>query len=316
MADTQSIREKLLNWPAGRSFKKFVPSFLKRLVKEVIVSGHYAIVNLGDDAKFFFPLNDSYWTQFQNDIKRYERIMWFVMEKFLNSKSIFIDGGANMGLWSCVAASKIKNPDQVVAVEVCDRVLRVLEKNKTANSMSFTVIERAIWSESDKSVTFYEYGCHAANSLRQDNLPEKPLRHKEVKTISVDDIVSGVLKKLQKKYEDFNVVVKLDVEGVEPEAMKGASDTLSRMNAMFIYEDHGKDKSSATTATFLNQGMHVYAFEFQSNKVITINDIAQLRHIKVNPRIGYNFIACMPGSGFDTELSAVCIDKMTVASLA
>lgn len=126
-----------------------------------------------------------------------------------------------------------------------------------------------------------------------------------MQTVCVDDLVEEIAKKSQPLKR---VIVKLDVEGAEIESLKGSLRTLANYNTLLIFEDHGFDPSSKMTDTYLHHGLHVYYIDAQTHAVRSINKAEELTAIKTNPRRGYNFFACVPGSEFDQEFQRMTKD--------
>ena len=56
---------------------------------------------------------------------------------------------------------------------------------------------------------------------------------------------------------DNKIILKLDVEGNEINALKGAARTL-RKKILIIYEDHGSDFTHKNTRFLLNQKFQIY----------------------------------------------------------
>jgi len=278
-----------------RILKEHVPRRVVQKVADVLGRGREGSIDLGDGVKLSYELNDVYWTQYAGNPRGYEPELWQVMDKFAGPDTLFIDGGANIGFWSSVAASRIKNKDRVVAIEPSDEVLPRLIANQKLNQESFTVLPRAIWSNSDETLTFTVSTSHQASGLVDDG--EFPaLRKIQVLTVSVDDIVRDAA---GKNIRNPDVIVKLDVEGTELQGLEGMRDTLKTHNTLLVYEDHSKDKGSETTARLLTEGLNLYFIDGDTHTTRLIHDAKELVAIKTVSHKGYNFVACKPGSTFD-----------------
>ena len=308
MTSTLSARARLLSWIKYSRVlvpvKKFIPDFVKRNVLAVIAGGQQGVIDLGNGTKIKYNLSDSYWARYANNIRDYEPEIWFLLDRYLTPDSIFIDCGANIGLWSCYAASKVGNRDQVIAVEPSDSILPLLRLNHALNGKKFLLLERAIWYRSGETMSFTVYSGHASSSLVETDLPLKPLHKVSVQTVCIDDIMGTIPEKAMQLND---VVVKLDVEGAEQQALAGASRTLVTKNTLLIYEDHGRDLNSETTAYFFGKGLNIYFIDDESHGVRRISDIVELTVIKADPGKGYNFIACRAGTKFDEDLSGLCV---------
>lgn len=236
---------------------------------------------------------DKYWSYYVDNLETYEPEIAIFLERFAKSKAAFIDCGANIGIWSIYASLSIGNADQVVAIEPTDALLDVLEQNRQVSGLSFRVLPAAIWRVGGETISFNIYNEHSANSLK-NSINSKgegrvPVRQVSVTTISLDQ----VYKMLMQDYPDLTpVIVKLDVEGAEIEALLGGLELLGRKDLMLVYEDHGKDKSCFLSDYIINQlGMKVYHFDARVKSFNRINDISEIRSLKVDPAVGYNFFA-------------------------
>jgi hypothetical protein len=86
------------------------------------------------------------------------------------------------------------------------------------------------------------------------------------------------------------IVLKLDVEGVEEAALRGAGEMLSR-DALLIYEEQGSDQVHANTR-FVSEtlGMSVFLYSGHGFEEAA-RPVAQVAAMKRNPRRGYNVVA-------------------------
>lgn len=294
-----------LTSPLLQPVKAILPQSFKDRVRNTIGAGHETTVDVGHGGKLSYGLSDNYWSHHGARVREYEPEMWFVADRFMKPDTIFVDCGANIGLWSVVAASRIKNKDQVIAVEP-GSISKRLQQNHELNGGNFTILPNAVWDKSGVNVEFADSNNHASNSLLttgvKSHLADAP--RIKVQTVSVDDIVQEATKKAP---QAANVVVKLDVEGVECEAVAGMRQTLARRNTLIVYEDHGNDPDSQTTAHLLKEGLNIYYINPDTLSVKPVHSAEELRPMKTEPTKGYNFIACATGSAFDNEFKALSV---------
>lgn len=199
----------------------------------------------------------------------------------------FIDGGANFGYWSVLLTSAELGEKSVVAVEASAKTFNSLEENNRLNGNRFAVVRRAISDTTDAIVTFHDYGDHAGARIVATPVPGEgpPVNEEMVRTITIDDIFEQYVRD-----KDKPVVLKLDVEGAEIPALKGAGNILSR-SPLVVCEDHGKD-TECLVSRFVLENLNMEVFHVSdAGNITAMNTIEEIRGIKVRKGTGYNFIA-------------------------
>lgn len=249
-------------------------------------SGHGLFcVDLDADSRFIFPLGDVYWTNallrregdFEPDLK-------WLLRRARDMPYVMLDCGANMGYWSILASSASFGGHPVVSIEASHSTVELLANNARANHGRFRVVHRAVASASGNTVQLWGTK-HAGRSLRDDWKPEGNGMVEDVETISLDDASARYFPE-----GGLPVLIKLDVEGVETEAMMGAQ-RLMEEGALVAYEDHGKDATHSATRYVLGlREMRIWSLD-TDERLIPIESVAQLDRIKTNPMTGYNFFA-------------------------
>jgi hypothetical protein len=122
-------------------------------------------------------------------------------------------------------------------------------------------------------------------SIRTDWHPDSSAHFEAVETISIDDVAERLLPSRQ-----YPALLKIDVEGAEIEAIKGAR-TLIQEGALFIFEDHGKEPTHPVSRFVLAQdGIDIWRVGFDQTPFL-ITTIEQVAAIKQDARMGYNFFA-------------------------
>ena len=247
-------------------------------------------VELDADSRFIFPLGDVYWTNalvrrrfdFEPDIK-------WLLRRATDLPYVMLDCGANMGYWSILASSAAFGRHLVVAIEASRSTVELLANNARANGGRFRVVHRAVGSASGKTVRLWGTR-HAGRSLRHDWTSDGNAMFEEVETISLDDAAARYFPDGARP-----VLIKLDVEGVETEALMGGHRLIGE-GALVVYEDHGKDATHSATRYVLGLGeMKIWNLD-PDERLIRIENVDQLGAIKTNPITGYNFFAYRQGS--------------------
>lgn len=250
------------------------------------------------DAKFRFRLSDFYWNRLVSSAFEYEPEISFLLRQVRDIPYVFLDCGANYGYWSLIASSECFGRHPVVAVEACRETFDILEESRKRNGQRFVALHRAIAAASNQSVPIYTRGSHAGASLLTQWLGNyKPVSKIEsVETISIDDLVDQFAQE-----KTSPIVIKLDVEGMEVEALKGSIRTVARQ-PLIIYEEYGEDLSCQTSEFVMSElNMDVF-FVDDNQQVAKIDSVNGVRKLKIHKTRGYNFLAATAQSPFWKKL--------------
>lgn len=260
--------------PIGRrGFRKFMS------VLQATIPGaekFYRTIDFADGARFSFPSADPYWQHYFLTKTSYEPEISRTFNLVSDRTSLFLDCGANFGYWSAQLSKRVKT----VAVEASSENFAILRRNQELNSNSFSTLHAAITEAGGGHVWFATKPVHAGRNITTEDNDDK----ERVSTVTVDELV--------REHHDHHgaVFVKLDVEGVEVEALKGSTDTL-KLDSVFVYEDHAKDRACLPTAYLLEAGKRVY-FVDSAGAVTPILSIEDALQVKVKTKgFGYNFVA-------------------------
>jgi FkbM family methyltransferase len=245
--------------------------------------------------KFKIYLADGYWTRWMVDGFTYEYEIARVLDRILTPDSMVIDCGANNGYWSLYAASKIGLSDRVVAIEAGERNFRRLCENQQLNGGSFRAVRKAIFSQSNLNLRLRTHPLwHASNACADDTGGAQPggSAFESVQSITIDDVYHEI--PLENRTGE--VILKIDVEGSEVAALKGATKLIDA-GALVIYEDHGDDLACLVTDHILSEyGLKVYFLHRDKRIISEVENIGQLAKLKKRAHRGYNLLAARPES--------------------
>lgn len=166
----------------------------------------------------------------------YERAIWLQAEEWdeliylsrkLRPGEVFIDVGANIGLWTLVAASVVGRTGRVISFEPNPATHRKLQDNVSLNQRGDIVCPiRAAVSEVAGQVAFRCELDHNVSSIA--SRPGEGVI--EVSAVALDDAVLSV------SSVDRIAGMKLDTEGHELSALRGASEILGQSAPWLIVE--------------------------------------------------------------------------------
>jgi len=220
----------------------------------------FAVSWLDNSKLFLYPGNETSRSVFVTG--RYEPNEFFLLQRVIKPGMTFIDAGANMGLYSIFAARRVGARGTVLALEPSGREFEILQRNVKLNLLTNVItIRKAVSdraSEVELSVAPLEKSGH--NTLGAFGY-DTPLAHRErVQAERLDDIVYGEgLARVD--------VIKMDIEGAEMAALRGAVETLRQFKPVLILElsdrslQHQGTGSGEVLAWLEQQGYRVFCFD-------------------------------------------------------
>jgi len=145
----------------------------------------------------------------------------------LRPGDVFIDGGANVGYYTVLGARVVGPHGTVVAIEAAPSTAKQLSQNIKLNGLFNTVIvNKAI--QGDPQAKFVElhfsHGNFGMASLTREN-QNAHFRRLRVHAGTIDNICSA--------YVHIRLM-KLDIEGAELDALKGAKNTLAKTDYVVV----------------------------------------------------------------------------------
>ena len=149
-----------------------------------------------------------------------------LLEQYLKPGMVFVDGGANTGVFSSTAARLVGPQGRVLAFEPGASCYAALRQSQSLNSFSqMKIYNQAL---SDRSGTARLYHC-----LGQENSfslgADASAAFEEITTGTLDEIAT----REQLARVDF---IKLDVEGAEELVLRGADNVLDQWRPIVLFE--------------------------------------------------------------------------------
>jgi FkbM family methyltransferase len=166
---------------------------------------------------------------FWSGIDYYEPFTRLIVENLTASTDCFIDVGANVGLFSLVAA-KLNPRLKVFAFEPNPHMFDFLSKHKLLNRLSNLIPNSMAVSDRDGEAQLFLSQSDMSASLASDFQEANSLNLSlPVKTVTLDSYVrqSGI---------SGSMLLKLDAEGHEKAVLEGAEDTIARFKPDMIIE--------------------------------------------------------------------------------
>jgi FkbM family methyltransferase len=234
-------------------------------------------VKLNSDATFEFPYGDGYWSKLLNRSFSYENELELLFQDSVGVDYTLIDCGANFGYWSVLVSSTPYGSHRAIAIEPSSQNFAKLANNAEVNGNRFEVMKCAIGSTKGTarlSGTKHEAFSIAGNAEGGGE---------DVPVIALDDLLDDGRISPNGKY-----LIKLDVEGVEIEAIKGGA-RLLQADSVLLCEEHGNDPNHTVSRYILEQTpLKLIVYDPRSHQLETVTELSILDRIKISSHVGYN----------------------------
>jgi FkbM family methyltransferase len=161
--------------------------------------------------------------------------VWNAIASNLTEGSVFLDVGAHIGYDTLRGSKQVGPTGKVIAFEPNPKTLELLRGNLEASKAGNVIVQPIACADKEGVLTLYDsagHGNSGASSLSQETAAEwhaESLPSYTVRGRPIDDVVEEIgLARLD--------VIKMDIEGAETIAIRGARRTLLRFRPVVITE--------------------------------------------------------------------------------
>ena len=233
-------------------------------------------IKLNSDATFEFPYGDGYWSKLLNRSFSYEDELELLFRHSTGVDYTLLDCGANYGYWSVLVSSSPFGSHKAIAIEPSSQNFAKLANNARINGDRFEPLKCAIGAA--RGTARLSGTKHEAFSIAGN-----PADGEEVPIIALDNLIDDGRVAVGGKF-----LIKLDVEGVEIEAIKGGA-RLLQADSVIICEEHGNDPDHTVSRYILEQTpLKLIVYDPRSNRLETVSELSILDRIKISSHVGYN----------------------------
>ena len=208
------------------------------------------------------------------------------IKKFSNkNKILFLDCGCNYGFYSFYASS-LNTLNEVISIEASVNTSREFVKNLSLNNFSnINFLNKAISNTDNDDINFYE----SENDWESSQIhSDFKLNFKtKIKSVKIDSLLNDF------SLEKYTIIIKLDLEGNEVNAIKGALDIIQKTNPLIIIEFSKYIFDNYDNIDYLKNFLIKYDYSIYDTKKnkINLNYILQmLKNLKKNIKLLVIFI--------------------------
>jgi len=184
--------------------------------------------------------------------------------QLLPEGGVALDGGANQGVYACGFAARVGPSGRVLAFEPEPGARAALEANIALNGFRNVAVSDAALTDAAGDVALDVSGGSVRASIAKDLGHERTL---SVPATTIDaEVARAGLDRLD--------LVKLDIEGAEAQALRGAAQTLERFRPVLAVEIVGRDDYAEIAG--LLEGVGYVPFRFADDGGLTAMTPADL----------------------------------------
>ena len=141
-----------------------------------------------------------------------ERYIVTKLLKIIKSGDICWDIGANIGFYTCLLASQVKDPGSVIAFEPAERTCAYLHENVSLNEFTnVTIVNKGLGDNTEQRPLYYSEAA-----LAEGTASLKYANGRTVSELATLDTIDNLIGELPTP--DF---IKIDVEGYQLEVLRG-----------------------------------------------------------------------------------------------
>jgi len=221
-------------WQALESSNKHFVAFLERLVEvapPLYLEDNLAIVRLSNGLYCHVDVRDQ---SFAPDILTRGVAHDYIVSYFdgcIRPGDVVVDLGANMGYFTSLFCERVGGQGKVIAFEANPKLVGLIHRNMEINGFRdrATIVNKAVAERCDPIVLncFKKYqGSSTVGTLPPD-YAEDEIESIEVEGITLDAYFGDAPPRID--------VLKLDIQGFEPQALRGAQNLLKHQDRILVF---------------------------------------------------------------------------------
>ena len=210
-----------------------------------------------------------------------------------NNKLMLIDCGCNYGFYSFYTSS-LSPKNIVISIEASKNTSNEFIRNLKLNNISnINFFNKAVSNIDNQNITFYESKNDWESSQTHSNFEINS--KSEIKSIKIDSLLK------QYSLKNYNLIIKLDVEGNEVNAIKGAINLIEEKNPLIIIEFSKYIFDDADNIDYLNSFLLKYnysIYDTKKNKKNLSDVLLMIKNLKQKRKTIGNFYLIKNSSSY------------------
>lgn len=213
----------------------------------IVKNAQYALEKNTDAFKFIFHLEQKNYQTIYGLLQEghlYEADVSNFMLRTVDKGDTVIDVGANVGFYSMLLSSLVKDSGKVIAFEPSEINVQLIHENQTVNQYSNIDIRQKLLGDKNSKEVYYHFSnTDSGTSYARESIPNDEREYEKKEVFTLDEELKNI---------PAIKLVKIDVEGFEVKVLKGAHDLLSNKRVRYwiveyiptTYEANGESLDS------------------------------------------------------------------------
>ncbi len=252
--------------------------FIVKMASLILGSKYELIITTRDNTKYCGDVFDSTLCKCLHLNDNYEPSVTEYLKKTLKKGDIFIDVGANEGMFGILAGKLVGHTGKVYCIEPLPRNISILKKNIRINNLNNVIIYDVAAGDENKDVSFFDIKINnmlgGGENIMTTLLSKIPgmVQLIKVKQRRLDTLINEPLDKIK--------LIKIDTEGYEEYVLKGLDSWLTGKCSIDFIIEMNPNKSKYIIDLLLNK--HKYTGYMHWMDSVAYNDNVYWERLDIN----------------------------------